>query len=697
MTKCCCHFVTGVILCKYAAARGTLSGRQDQRSRQSRLSFFPAEHSTILRKEIRMKKLRTKLLSLLSAAAMLFTALPAVSASADDLTQKSVFITYTGQVVDSFMGVDAVYSTYYSWSGYYSCAAYIDKFYNKFWDVNLYDINSYKGKPHVYYPISGHTAELKTVSQPIPGDIMQDKEYSHVAIVKAVNGSQVTLIEQNWKWDDWATGDLVCTVNRKVNVSDNYFYRLYIDGKAQTLPGSAPTLSSAAASSITRDGFTVKASAKDDTSIDRFEITTYPQSKGTSAAKKVTVRKSGTSASASTAVKVSDFGNLSDTYVSVVDVYNTGGMKATKTIYTVVSRTAPVISGVKVTNKTAAGYTVKCTVSPAQGTVKTVKFPTWTSYKATDDLNPSWSTGTVCNGTVSGSTASFTVKTADHNKELGEYNTYIYAYDSFGNCSTKAVQVNLSKAVDGLDVAAISAQNFTGKALTPAVTVSDNGRVLARDVDYTLTYTNNTAVGKASVRITGMGDYSGSRIVNFNIKPAKVTGMKVVKATTSSVQIRWNENANADGYYVYRRVNGSWVKAGSTSELTYTVTGLPVGENFEFAVIAHKKVAGINYNSRYPTALKAVTKTDKVKTLTVSEVSGMSKITWSKLDKTDGYAIYTSTDGKTYTRLICIDNPSAVSYVLSNTVGRTYVKVRGYKLIKTTHYYGAYSPTVTIE
>ncbi len=644
-----------------------------------------------------MKKLRTKLLSLLSAAAILFTALPAVSVSADtsDLTQENVFITYTGQVVDSFMGVDAIYSTYYSWSGYYSCAAYIDKFYHQFWDVNLYDINNYKGKPRVYYPVSGHTAELRDVSQPIPGDIMQDKEYSHVAIVKAVNGSEITLIEQNWKWNDWATGDLVCTVNRKVKVSDNYFYRLYIDGEPQTLPSPEPTLTSASASSITKDGFTVKASAKDDMGLDRFEITTYPQSRGTPASKKVTISKSGTSASVSTAVKVSDFGNISDTYVTVVNVYNTNGKKTSKTIYTVVNRVAPVISGITVTNKSAAGYTVKCSIS-AQGSVKSVKFPTWTSLNATDDLDPTWAKGTVCDGSISGTTATYTVKTADHNKELGEYNTYIYAYDIFGNCSTKAVQVNLSKSVKDLNVSSISAQNFTGKALTPAVTVSDGDIVLAKDVDYKLTYSNNTAVGKASVRITGMGDYSGSRIVNFNIKPAKVTGMKVVKATTSSVEIKWNENANADGYYVYRKVNGSWVKAGSTDQLSYTVTGLPTGENFEFAVIAHKKVAGINYNSRYPTSLKAVTKTDKVQTLRYRKVMGLDRITWSKLDKTDGYAIFTSADGKNFTRLTCIDDPDASSYILKDLSGTVYVKVKGYKLVGSTHYYGAYSPRVTI-
>ena len=639
-----------------------------------------------------MKRLRTKLLSLISACAMMLTALPALpAAAADDLTQQNVFITYTGQVVDSFMGIDAVYSTYYSWSGYYSCAAYIDKFYHAFYDVNLYDINNYKGKPHVYYPISGHEAELREVSAPIPGDIMQDKEYSHVAIVKAVSGSQVTLIEQNWKWDDWATGDLVCTINRKVNIKDNYFYRLYIDGQAKTLSKTVPTLSSASASSITKDGFTVKASAKDDLGIDRFVVTTYPKSKGTSAAKTVTVSKSGTSASAEVKVKASDFGNVGDTYVTVVDVYNTSGEKASKTINTVVNRTAPVISGIKVTNKSSSGYTVSCTVD-SQGTISSVKFPTWTSLNATDDLRSDWMKSTVCDGKVSGTTATFTVKTADHNKELGEYNTCIYAYDSFGNCSTKAVQVNLSKMVNDLEVDAISAKNYTGKALTPAVTVRDGDKVLTQDVDYTVSYSNNTKVGKASVRINGIGRYSGSKLVNFNIKPAKVKGMKVVKATTTSVQIKWNENENADGYYIYRKVDGSWVKVGSTSDLKYTVSGLSVGSNYEFSVIAHKKVAGINYNSRHPsTSLKGVTKTSQVVGVRASKNSGVINVSWTKLSKTDGYAVYVSNDGKNYTRYTCIDDPEAVSYQLKGQKGLVYVKIRGYKLIGNTHYYGAYS------
>ena len=642
-----------------------------------------------------MKKLRQKLLSVISAAVMLFTAMPAFSASAAD-TEKIVRITYTGQVVDSFMGVDAEYSTYYSWSGYYSCAAYIEKFYKKFFEVDLYDINNYDGKPRVYYPYSGHTAELRTVTKPIPGDIMQDKDYSHVAIVKAVNGSTVTLIEQNWKWDDWATGDLVAAVNRQVSISDNYFYRLYIDGKEQRIPSAAPTIGSAAASSITKDGFTVKASASDEAGIKYFEFTTYPKSKGSSAAKTVKVTKSGTSASASTAVKVADFGNLEDTYVTTVKVYNTSGKSSSKTVNTVVNRTAPVISSVKITSKSNSGYTVSCTVS-SKYDVKTVKFPTWTSLNATDDLNPNWLKGTACDGKVSGTTATFTVRTSDHNKELGEYNTYIYAYDSFGNYSTKAVQVDLSTSVNDLDIGFVSPKSYTGKALTPPLTVKYAGKTLTEGKDYKLSYTKNTEVGKAIIRVTGMGSFSGSRIVNFNIKPAKVTGMKVVKATVNSVEIKWNANANADGYYIYRKVNGKWSRVGSAGGLTYTVTGLSVGENYELAVVAHKKVAGINYNSYYPTALKAVTKTAQVTGVKAAKNSSGVKVTWNKLAKTDGYAVYTSSDGKTFTRLTCIDDPAATSYTIKGLKGSSYIRIRGYKLIGNTHYYGADSNTVNIN
>lgn len=67
----------------------------------------------------------------------------------------------------------------------------------------------------------------------------------------------------------------------------------------------------------------------------------------------------------------------------------------------------------------------------------------------------------------------------------------------------------------------ITRRKYTGSAIQPAVTVTFAGNkgtvVLTKDRDYSLTYTNNTKAGAANVKITGIGNYSGSRDLPFNI------------------------------------------------------------------------------------------------------------------------------------------------------------------------------------
>lgn len=78
-------------------------------------------------------------------------------------------------------------------------------------------------------------------------------------------------------------------------------------------------------------------------------------------------------------------------------------------------------------------------------------------------------------------------------------------------------KIDISKAT----VAAIPAQTFTGKALTPAVVVTYNGKTLANNTDYTLSYTGNVNIGTATVTITGKGDYEKSLSKTFAITVKK--------------------------------------------------------------------------------------------------------------------------------------------------------------------------------
>ena len=93
-----------------------------------------------------------------------------------------------------------------------------------------------------------------------------------------------------------------------------------------------------------------------------------------------------------------------------------------------------------------------------------------------------------------------------------------------------------SRKIKDADVK-ISPRSYTynGKARTPAVTVYYENRILKQGTDYTVSYSNNTKAGKATVKITGKGSYEGSTSGKFTINkaPQKLT----LSAAASSVSV----------------------------------------------------------------------------------------------------------------------------------------------------------------
>ena len=61
---------------------------------------------------------------------------------------------------------------------------------------------------------------------------------------------------------------------------------------------------------------------------------------------------------------------------------------------------------------------------------------------------------------------------------------------------------------------------YTGGKIEPKPTVTYNGKTLQEGVDYTLSYSNNTAAGPATVIVTGKGNYSFTASQNFTIGKA---------------------------------------------------------------------------------------------------------------------------------------------------------------------------------
>lgn len=91
---------------------------------------------------------------------------------------------------------------------------------------------------------------------------------------------------------------------------------------------------------------------------------------------------------------------------------------------------------------------------------------------------------------VSGGTATITAKS--------KYN---------GRTVTKAVSVSATSLAKAK--VAVSAQTFTGSALTPAPTVTLDGKALTAGKDYTVAYSNNVYPGTAKLTVTGQGQLLG--------------------------------------------------------------------------------------------------------------------------------------------------------------------------------------------
>ena len=75
--------------------------------------------------------------------------------------------------------------------------------------------------------------------------------------------------------------------------------------------------------------------------------------------------------------------------------------------------------------------------------------------------------------------------------------------------------------IDSRDITVrpIPAQTYTGGPIYPAVSVWHGATQLVMGEDYTVSYQNNVKVGVATIVITGMGDYAGTRLAFFDIVP----------------------------------------------------------------------------------------------------------------------------------------------------------------------------------
>lgn len=101
----------------------------------------------------------------------------------------------------------------------------------------------------------------------------------------------------------------------------------------------------------------------------------------------------------------------------------------------------------------------------------------------------------------------------------GKQMTLTFHSDVSGPNDGLDLTATLKRDIRSCDIANIDDQTYTGSAFEPAVVITYEGTALVKDVDYEVTYSNNTIVGTATITITGQGNYTGSKEATFTITP----------------------------------------------------------------------------------------------------------------------------------------------------------------------------------
>ncbi|HET6350654.1 MAG TPA: metallophosphoesterase [Coriobacteriia bacterium] len=114
---------------------------------------------------------------------------------------------------------------------------------------------------------------------------------------------------------------------------------------------------------------------------------------------------------------------------------------------------------------------------------------------------------------------------ASTKQATGDSVTMAWDGDSAAYWAIAAVPINPALATDisGVTVAAIPNQTYTGSPITPGLTVTLGSTTLVKDADYTVSYSNNVNAGTATVTITGVGSFSGTKQATFTILKATPT------------------------------------------------------------------------------------------------------------------------------------------------------------------------------
>ncbi|MDO4383355.1 MAG: CotH kinase family protein [Eubacteriales bacterium] len=139
---------------------------------------------------------------------------------------------------------------------------------------------------------------------------------------------------------------------------------------------------------------------------------------------------------------------------------------------------------------------------------------------------------------------------------------------------------------------------YSGKDQKPAVSLAFSGIALKSGKDYTVSVSNGKNVGTGTVKITGKGNFTGTKTATFQIVPksASITKAKALKGR--KISLRWKSTKNqVSGYEIAYSTHknystGKTVRVAKKSATSKTIKVKLAKKKYYVKVRAYKTVKG---------------------------------------------------------------------------------------------------------
>lgn len=245
---------------------------------------------------------------------------------------------------------------------------------------------------------------------------------------------------------------------------------------------------------------------------------------------------------------------------------------------------------------------------------------------------------------------------------------------------------------------------YDGKGKKPGVTVKDSRNKTISKQNYTVSYSNNTAVGTATVTVTFKGNYQGQVKKTFVINPAAVN-VKGLENVVGGVKISWKKSASGASYLIYRKAKkGSFKKVAAvanTGTTSYIDSTAKNATEYTYRIVAYKKSGSTSYRAKAGTAKTALYVAAPKLTGFRNTAKKTAVVKWKKNTKATGYEIqYAASKSFKKAKIVNITSKKNVTKTIKGLAKnkRYYVRVRAYKRQgQTAMYYSGWSKAKNVK